>query len=99
MLINRINFITMKKNYTIQTNIEENEISLTIHSIYGSTFQYYEIDEDLNLLIDDNKNFKLRCQCLNTSMKKMKNLLEKTFEDAYISCFDICIDRGVKELI
>jgi len=79
-------------NYTISTNINEQQVSLSVGSSFGMTFHDFELNQGGHVIIKDKSKFKLIAKCCKISSDALLYLLEITFEQAFNQNEDLILD-------
>jgi len=83
----------MKKNYTIQTNIDEQQVSLSVGTPYGMTFHDFKLNQGGDVIINDKTKFKLIAKCCKTSTDILLYFLTISYEQAFNQNEDMILDN------
>jgi hypothetical protein len=89
--------------FSIYTDIDNKEVNFYLHyNLHGegyTTFRSFEVDQDNNIMIYDPDSFKLLCQVLRKSQKKVKKYIQDTYQEAENRVEDFNFDHLNPEII
>lgn len=80
-------------NYTISTNINEQQVSLSVGTSYGMTLHDFELNQGGYVIIKDKSKFKLIAKCCKMSTDMLLYFLEIAFEQAFNQNEDLMLDN------
>ncbi len=83
----------MKTNYTIQTNIDERRVSLSVGTSYGMTFHDFNIRQGGDVIINDESKFKLIAKCCKTTTDVLLYFLTISYEQAFNQDEDMILNN------
>ena len=82
----------MKTNYTIQTNIDQQQVSLSVGTSYGMTFHDFKIKQGGDVIIKDKTKFKLIAKCCKASTDMLLYFLTISYEQAFNQDEDLTLN-------
>jgi hypothetical protein len=80
-------------NYTISTNINEQQVSLSVGTSYGMTFHNFQIKQGGDVIIKDKAKFKLIAKCCKTSTDILLYFLTISYEQAFNQDDDLILNN------
>jgi hypothetical protein len=80
-------------NYTISTNINKQQVSLSVGTSYGMTFHDFQLKQGGDVIIEDKTKFKLIAKCCKTSTDILLYFLTISYEQAFNQDEDLILNN------